>query len=350
MYYILNTDFVPIMVLDRYNSFLWTDRYNETGDFEIETIPETNLLNALVADNYIYSTESKHEMIIEKRIIKSDPEEGATLTVSGSSLESILKRRIVWNKTTLSGKLQDGIKQLINENIISPSDSSRKIDNFVFEDSTDTAITNLELTAEYDKDNLYDILNDVCETNKIGFRVTRNSSNQFVFSLYAGKDRTYEQTTNKFVLFSSKFDNLENSEYTEDAIDSINTVLAVGGDNDSESKTVGSYTGLARREGYISAGTMEDGYSGTYDDFLKEKANEELKDHKAEKKIEGEVNVNGFFQFGTDFDVGDIVEIENEYGMRGKVRITEIIFSENDEGTTMYPTFDEYEEEEESTT
>ena len=352
MYYILDSNFVPLACFERYSSFIWTDRYDEVGDFEIETTPDPEILELLKVDNYILNTKSEHEMIIEKLVITTDIDDGPKLTVSGSSLESILKRRIVWNTTNISGNMQQGIKQLVTENIISPTDEDRKIPNFVFQETSDTAITTLELTGEYDKSNtIYDILEDVCEANDIGFKVTRNTENQFVLTLYAGKDHSYDQTQNNFVLFSPGFDNLRNSEYTKDAIDSVNTMF-VAGESDSDYLLLGSYTGLARREGYFSAGSMTDGYSGTMQDYLKEKGMEEMKDKQMEEKFEGEADVSGLFKLNADFGLGDIVEFENEYSMRGKVRVTEIIYSEDDSGHVVYPTFEAYVsyEEEESTT
>ena len=32
---VLNTDYESIAVIDTYESFIWTDRYNSYGDFEI---------------------------------------------------------------------------------------------------------------------------------------------------------------------------------------------------------------------------------------------------------------------------------------------------------------------------
>lgn len=111
MYYVLDNSFVPIMPFENYVSFLWTDRFFEAGDFEIETMPETVLLEQCKQDYYILNTESEHEMIIEGLKITTDAEEGTRLYITGSSLESILKRRIVWSKTLLSGNLQNGIKK-----------------------------------------------------------------------------------------------------------------------------------------------------------------------------------------------------------------------------------------------
>lgn len=189
------------------------------------------LLDYIKQDYYLQSKESEHVMIVEKIQITSDTEDGNHVTVTGRSLESILDRRIVWGQKLLSGNLQNGIKTLLNENVISPSDSNRKIPNFIFKESTDPAITKLKLEAQYTGDNLYDVIQKICEEQGIGFKITLNDEKQFVFELYAGSDRSYDQTENPYVIFSPKFENIINSNYIESKA-SLKTVTLVGGEGE----------------------------------------------------------------------------------------------------------------------
>ena len=201
------------------------------------------------------SKESEHVMIVEKIQITSDTEDGNHVTVTGRSLESILDRRIVWGQKLLSGNLQNGIKTLLNENVISPSDSNRKISNFIFKESTDSAITKLKLEAQYTGDNLYDVIQKICEEQGIGFKITLNDEKQFVFELYAGSDRSYDQTENPYVIFSPKFENIINSNYIESKA-SLKTVTLVGGEGEGAGRrytTVGGGSGLNRRELFTDA-------------------------------------------------------------------------------------------------
>lgn len=349
MYYVLNNEFIPIAAFEKYISFIWTDRYFECGDFEIESMPDKDVLDVCKQDYYIINTDSEHEMIIEGIKITTDADEGTRLYVTGSSLESILKRRVVWSKTILNGNLQNGIQTLLNENIISPSIEERKISNFIFQASTDEAVTSVEIYRECDKENLYDLIVDICKTKGLGFKVIRDSDNNFVFSLYAGKDYSYGQETLPIVAFSPKFDNLENSEYNSSTEDSVNVVYVTGGTDGSKSTVVGTYSGLSRRESYVNAGTMGEEYSGNYTDFLTEKGNEELENKKADKTFEGAVDVNGMFKLGQDFSLGDIVQIENEFEIQEQTRVVEIIYSTDNDGSTVYPTFEVYEKPEEDT-
>ena len=145
---ILNTNLDAVSIVDTYESFIWTDRYCAYGDFELYEAMREGLLDYIKQDYYLQSKESEHVMIVEKIQITSDTEDGNHVTVTGRSLESILDRRIVWGQKLLSGNLQNGIKTLLNENVISPSDSNRKIPNFIFKESTDPAITKLKLEAQ----------------------------------------------------------------------------------------------------------------------------------------------------------------------------------------------------------
>ena len=136
------------------------------------------------------------------------------MTISGRSLESILERRIIWGQMTFSGTLQTQVKAMLDSCIISPTITDRKIPNFIFQESTDPAITSITLAdTQYNGENLYDAICKLCESNKVGFKIILNDSNQFVFSLYKGTDRSYDQDANPYVIFSPKFENIINSKY-----------------------------------------------------------------------------------------------------------------------------------------
>ena len=156
----------------------------------------------------IYNTETREVMKIDtvklqkltgKGIVASDD------IVTGRSLESILERRIIWGQRVFNGNLQNGIQTMLNECIISPSIANRKISNFVFVPSTDPKITRLKIDNQYTGDCLYDVIKGLCEENNIGFKIVLTDENKFAFSLYAGVDRSYEQTENPYVVFSPNF-------------------------------------------------------------------------------------------------------------------------------------------------
>lgn len=345
---VLNTDLDAISVVDTYESFIWTDRYRQPGDFELYMSMMLSVLQYIRQDYYIWNRDSEHVMIIEKIRIDSDVEDGNHITVTGRSLESILDRRIVWGQQVIRGNLQNGIKTLLNSCIISPSDSNRKISNFIFKESTDPAITSLTIDAQYTGDNLLTVIEKICAEHDIGFKVTLNNNKQFVFELYAGVNRSYDQTSNPYVVFSPKFENIINSNYIESK-SALKTVTLIGGEGEGSARkytTVGGGSGLNRREIFTDARDISsDAGNGVtltdaeYTSQLQQRGREKLSENTDVTSFEGQVETTIMFKYGEDFFNGDIVQITNEYGHETKARILEIVMSENEEGTSVYPTF-----------
>lgn len=345
---VLNTDLDAISVVDTYESFIWTDRYRQPGDFELYTSMMLSVLQYIRQDYYIWNRDSEHVMIIEKIRIDSDVEDGNHITVIGRSLESILDRRIVWGQQVIRGNLQNGIKTLLNSCIIEPSNSNRKISNFIFKESTDPAITSLTIDAQYTGDNLLTVIEKICAERDIGFKVTLNDNKQFVFELYAGVNRSYDQTSNPYVVFSPKFENIINSNYIESK-SALKTITLIGGEGEGSARkytTVGGGSGLNRREIFTDARDISsdagDGVTLTdaeYTAQLQQRGREKLSENTDVTSFEGQVETTIMFKYGEDFFNGDIVQITNEYGHETKARILEIVMSENEEGTSVYPTF-----------
>lgn len=253
--FVLNTDLEVISIADTYSSLIWTDRYNECGDFEICVPMRQEALEYFKQGYYLSRNDSEHIMVIEELMIKSDIEDGDTLIITGRSIESILDRRVVWGQKIITGNLQNGIQTLLNENVISPSNVNRKISNFIFEASTDPVVTGLSIDAQYTGDNLYEVITNVCKETSIGFKVTLDENKRFVFKLYAGVDRSYDQTVNPYVVFSPKFDNLITSNYFESSKELKNVTL-VGGEGEGTQRrytAVGNLIGLNRRELFTDA-------------------------------------------------------------------------------------------------
>ncbi len=347
--YILDKNFDMTDIIDDFESFIWTDRYNSYGDFEIKISADLRWIKVFKIGNYMWFGSSEHLMIIENIDITTE-EDGSVLIISGRSLESLLMRRVIWGQTNLEGNLQNAIKTILVNNIISPSDSNRKIQNFIFQDSSDSIITSLTIkAAQFYGEYVYDVIEAFCQNKQIGFKVVLNNNKQFVFSLYSGADRSYSQNLNPYVVFSPNFDNIMNSSYLESDIEFKNVALISGEGEGADKKTtiVGNSSGLERREVYINASDVssrtEDGEESipdtTYLEMLKERGNEELSKLIYIKTFEGEVDATRMFVYGKDFFMGDICQIVNEFGIEAKSRVGEIIFSHNEDGETTIPTF-----------
>lgn len=345
--YVLDKTFTSIAIIDSVESIIWTDRYCGFGDFEIYTPINLEMLEYTKQDYYLWSSESEHVMIIDEIVITTDIEAGNICIVRGRSLEWILERRIIWVQTILRGNFQSAIQRLLNENIISPSISARKIANFIFQPSTDPRITSLTIDTQFTGTNLFTAIKELCESKNIGFKIILSDKNQFVFSLYMGEDRSYAQTINPYVIFSPSFENIINSNYLETSrVQRTAALIAGEGEGiDRKTATIGGGSDLARREIFfdardISSNTQEgDLTPAQYTAALVARGNQRMTEYIFIKTFEGDVETTQMFVFRKDFFLGDIIQITNEWGIEASARIGEVIFSQNKSGNNTVPTF-----------
>lgn len=378
---ILDRSLKAIDVIDTYQSFIWTERYDEAGDFEVYTTMESGPSASAKKGYYLWNKDSDRLMIIETLGYDSDEEAGDSFTISGRSLESLLERRVVWWKVVFSAddkgnkpNLQNGIARLLFENAIIPTSEQikkygvnpkhvttlpREIPNLIFEESTDERITKLDFEAQYLGDDLYKVISNLCKENEIGFKITLNENDQFVFKLYAGTDRSYgtedePQIQNPYVIFSEKFDNLINTDYIDSDEKLKNVALVVGESEynaDGEeihriSYEEGGVVGLDRRETFVDSTSMglEDEYGGImsaarYQAHLRQKGIDALIENTPVPAFAAEVEPNVMFTYGEDYFVGDIVQITDKYGTEARAYISEYMRSCSDSGVNAYPTF-----------
>ena len=349
--YILDSNFDIVATEDVYESLVWNERYNEPGDFELVIPASASSISHIAMDSYIYIDKSEKFMIVEHQEPYTDVEEGNDILFSGRSLESILDRRIVWQQTSVSGNAQNAIKKLLTDAIISPTDSSRQISNFIFEDSTDTNVTSLTINeTQFTGDNLLEVVQTLTQGLKIGFKITVNSSKQFVFKLYAGTDRTKEQIVVPQVEFSLNNDNLFSSKLTIDKTNYKNITLVAGEGEGLERKTAtyGSGSGLDRREYFTDArdissneGTEDEISASDYTNLLIERGKQKLAEQIIKKEIEADVDTGetAMYIFNTDYFIGDLVENVDMYGTRSASRITEMTLSITSTEYKFYPIF-----------
>lgn len=340
---VMDQNFNRIGVIDSYKSLIWTTRYYVHGDFEITIGVSPQIIQLLAVGNYIARDDDDNIGIIEKIDLKITETNEQQLIVSGRFLTQILGRRIIAKQTQVNGTVAAAINQLITDAIISPELPERQISNFILGTYT-TAAT---IEAQYTGKNLYTVISDICLQYGIGFKITLNDSNEFVFELYEGVDRSYEQSVNPYVVFSNQYDNLINAEYQKDAKNLVTAVLAAGEGEGLDRKTVwvtneANPTGLYRFEYYDdSRNTSSNEGEISEEDYLNQLAElgrENLTTY--ETTFAGEANFTSV-NYKEDVNIGDICTIENtNLGVAFSARIIEIIESVDASGKySIIPTF-----------
>ena len=379
--FIYNASFQLVAVVDYYETFIWTERYSDYGDFELYLPVDSDTVQYFKVNYYIEIRESNRTMIIEDIQIDTDVDSGPTLKISGRSLESILDRRIIWKQTTISNATVDAtIKQLLAENILGTLEDGRGIDclEYLDPDVSDGIKQYTIPQIQFTGDNLFDAVKGICDAFQIGFEIIAGHPEEeddgrihFRFKLFTGVNRSYtnddgtDQFINPHVAFSPNFDNLLNSSYLESNKISKTIALVAGSGEGSDRVMVKVSAsddygeGLSRRELFVDARDLtkdvksEDGSTrqltdDEYNETLMERGREKLTEYPVIESFEGGVEPDTKYKYGlrdeiksgkADYAIGDIVQVENEYGMRLRCRVIEFIRSKDATGSAEYPTF-----------
>lgn len=329
-FYVYDKDLNAVGIIDNYTSVIWTLRYNDAGDFEIYIKSAPDVLEMCKIGYYVVRNSDNTAMIIKSVQEIEDAENGDYITISGVSVESILSQRIVWNISLLQGRVEECARVLVDEACINPADAARKIPNL-------TARLN-RLTAEisqtdFSNQNVFDAVKILCDSADYGFKMTFENGG-FVFEIYAGADRSRNQTVNDYVIFDA--DNLTETTFTNDN-SAFKNVARIGGAGENYARqyaTYGSAAGIERFEMFVDASSI----SGITN--LQSSGRDALRENVPAKTFDGEIS--DYYTFGVDYALGDIVQIENRAGTTATARVIEIIQSVNESGIYTIPTFSEW--------
>lgn len=351
--YVLNKARDIIAIEDTYESLIWNPQFYEPGEFEIYTRANSRLSEIFALDNYVLREGSDMVGVIERVQIVSDLEDGDHMIISGRDAKSFLARRIIWKQRDISGTIENVMRTLITENAISPTLSYRKIPDLLLGDANGWTE---KIDTQYTGDNLLEAVVALCKLYGYGFKVVLNAQKKFVIQFYRGIDRSYSQTTNSFVVFSPEFENITTSDFTHDK-STLKNACNVAGEGEGNARKyygVGTVSGLERREMFVDARDLssevedESGNKKTlttaeYNDLLVSRGREQLAENPETFQFEGEAETTRQYVYGEDFDLGDVVQVKDNYGTESPSRIIGVIDSDDENGRKIIPTFASWE-------
>lgn len=339
---ILDDTLTPIDIVDNATSVIWNKRYFEAGDFEIYISSNEKTAESLKKRYFVMRQDDDMVCMITHVEYKDDPENGNFKIVSGQSVESLLKRRIVWQQTSSksSETVEQFIMRLIDENAINPTDTKRKIP---FLELGDLKGFVEKLDKQLTGDNLLDAIIELCKAYEYGFKITLENK-KLKFELYKGVDRSYNQSTLPFVTFSDAYDNLIDSQYIYDETNAKNVALVAGeGEGlDRRTASVGEASGIDRQEIFVDARDISSNNGEvTESDYiaqLQEKGKENIVGY--EETFESTVESQTNYIYKKDWNLGDIVNHENtSWNLFVTPRIVEVLECEDENGHSVIPTF-----------
>lgn len=262
--YVLDKDTKEVVRIEEsFSSLVWTERYQETGDFVLDIPIDKANFDAYKRGNYVVIDESQEIMVVESLNINEEMED-PLLEVTGRSLSLVLERRVNASKLldnyaetiNYQGSLSSVVQSVVNDEISDPyvqiytwyykdengerhegyspvrgswkgkkkvSAPYRKISGFNYLDLT----TGIEVDKTFNKImSVYEILNTFAKAHVFGFRVRFDENGNMQLQTYKGVDRTSNQKVLDPVIFNPVMDNISYVNYFEDQTDYRNIALS----------------------------------------------------------------------------------------------------------------------------
>lgn len=313
--YIYNSNRELTGIVESFEYLRWTRRYSQCGSFELKAIATPENTALLKEGNIIWKNDDEEAGIIEH--LELSQTEHEIITASGRFATSFLSRRIVWGTEKLSGDLSDCVEQLIENNLINPTDVARQITGISFFSPN----LGVPISTQISFRNLMDTVTELCNTSGIGIKTVLNpATGIFTVTLYNGADSQ--------AVFSKEYENLTEQIYTESAADYANTAL-IGGEGEGADRTfvaITSGSGETRREVFVDAKDLRaEDFGADYTGALTFRGQSKLSEQAIRYSFDTSVNPHGNLTYKIDFDLGQTVKvISKAWGVSMTTRITEI--------------------------
>lgn len=352
--YVLDALFRRTHVIDRFISLIWTERFNTFGDFQLDIYSKYDTRSILTPDTYLAMSESNYIMRIESFEDDVTSLGERTLIVKGRSMEAILLDRVAkdsistltvspqWTITnppaTVARKIFHDIcvTGILNVGDVIPCVEGTFLPASTIPEPPDPITVNLKPTTVYDA-----IAVQICAPWELGMRFLRkDSTGQIYFDIYSGDDRTSAQTVLTPVIFAPQLENLKNTKELTTIDKSKNVAYVFSADGFEMVYPFGvdpTIEGFERRVLVIDATDITTSSVPDVPAALIQRGNSTLAAARTYQGFDGEISQNSQYVYGRDYNLGDLVEMQNIDGVANDMRVTEQIFVQDSSGRRSYP-------------
>lgn len=353
-FFILDDNFLAVDVLDVFTSAVWTERFVDPGDLQL-VVPATHDRLKLLAPGTMISLENSDEVML----LETRSTEGGMTTVTGRTLEvffderPIAPIRLTGSPGTILGDVVTWMQNYNPAELRIPT-----LRNGNLSDELPSVVE--EITQ---RGSAYSAMSGIAKRYNIGMTVRRmikvDGTAELVFTTRIGVDRTMGQNDNDLIRFSPDFDTLANPRELL-SIEGMKTqVTALPPGNIPWAYEVGQVTVISSFEDQADANPFrkrvleintDDITDAEVNDAdhavrlakleyaMRKRAKAALLAHRKKKLVDGEVIPTMQYKYGVDYHLGDIVEIQGEFGDPVKGAVTEFIRTQDDTGSRSYPT------------
>ena len=334
-------------------SIMWVERYLEPGEFEIVAPLSVGMKSFLPLGTLISHTGTLEVMIVENHEIKETNAEDPVLTITGRTFDSYLSNRIVGVD---DARLGPAIGE-IGLDIGSVSNQIAMLIGFYITDGiADDNLVNVVPRYEFESETVssrtvkpgpLDVrVRELLVIDDLGIKTVRRNNFELApgneletwLYIYRGKDKTRE------VIFSWLGGDIEQAEYLY-TIKNLKTSALVMG-KWAQVIVDGPQTGYNRRFMLVDASDLDDKLdaipTGTeltaLLDKMRVRGNEALQSQTRIHLTQADASNVTRYRYRIDFNVGDIVRLEGNYGEITNMRVTEYTEIQDENGETGHPT------------
>lgn len=300
-------------IMDEFSSLIWIRRYQYPGEFELRTPYAAESKNLLIPENIIQKYDGNDVVdagVIENIIMTTDE-----IIVKGRFLESYLERRLIKATTYYDGPAEDSMRGIVSDMVEIP----------LLGLGTDHGLTEeLDFQATYKT--VLNIISKACRATGLGFRIRPDfETRDLYFEVYKGVDRTASAAAK--VIFSEKYDNLLNEQYSYDSTGYRTKAYVTQLINDVRvAYSTGGGTGLGLREVHVP--TTVDTNSQTSTQIKNAMIRQGKRALEAKTIVEGftfSTDADAPFVYRSDYDLGDIAHVNHvAWNINLALRISEI--------------------------
>lgn len=171
-----------IALIDTFTSLIWTERYDSPGDFEIECPAIADAVSWVENGCLAEINESSYSMIIEEVNLRSDFENGLTMTVRGRSLECLLERRCFDQHVVGGGRLPVVLNGFFRRTLINVLGNNKEllsIPEFNYVPPSDIDIPGIEsyqIEGDFSNQSLLEAITNCLAGSGLGFSLKRYAS------------------------------------------------------------------------------------------------------------------------------------------------------------------------------
>lgn len=354
IFLVRKTDYVPEEIIDDFISFIWTERYDEAGDFELVVAYSKDMAEKLKVYEIITHNETTKGMFIDEYDDQTDEDGVRTITIRGKSMESILDTRAVTPNVARSNhwRLANAspgqacntlVTNICGKGMMSPNDRIPNLSIVVYTEGGPKSYITVRPQS------LYDAVVELARSDNLGFQIDIKSENfsagntSMLFKMYRGKER-------EDVVFSSILDSLQEEQRYHSIKDYYNVAYVWAKDCLAHEIVYApgvpsSISGFNRRAMNVDAYDIDpededNPYTAAeLKSVLQTRGKEALSKQKEQNLLDGEASPYSDKKYRKDYFIGDIVTLIDDTNRVEKVRVIEYIWVMDGEGKRAYPTF-----------